>query len=60
MPLAAPIALQEFEKWVVDFVGPISLPGKRNGGHYIITTIKYLMRWYEAAHVKDCTAATAT
>ena len=31
-------------KWDVDFVGPINLPGKRTGTHYIITATDYLTR----------------
>jgi hypothetical protein len=38
MPLALQMTLQEFEKWVIDFVGPINQPGKRIGERYIITT----------------------
>ena len=35
MPLAPQITLQAFDKWAVDFVGPISPPGKRTGVHYL-------------------------
>ena len=59
-PLAPQITLQEFEKWAVDFIGPISLLGKRTGVLYIITTTDYLTRWAEAVPVKDCTTMTAT
>ena len=59
MPLAPHITIQAFDNWVVDFFGPISTPGKRNGTHYIIKAIDYLTRWAEAAPVKYCTTATA-
>ena len=59
MPLAPQITLQAFDKWVVDFLGPISPPGKRIGARYIITTTDYLTRCVEAAPVKDYTIATA-
>ena len=52
------VKLQEFDKWVVDFVGPISPIGKRKGAHYIITAIDYLTTWVEAMIVNDCIVAT--
>ena len=58
MPLAPQITLQAFDKWEVDLVGPISLPGKWTSVCYIITAIDNLTRWEEAALVKDCTATT--
>jgi transposase InsO family protein len=57
-PLAPHLTLQEFEKWALDFVGPINPSGKRTGARYIITATKYLIRWVEARVVKDCSAAT--
>jgi hypothetical protein len=45
MPLAPHLTLQEFEKWTIDFVGPINPPGKHKGARYIITTTEYLTRW---------------
>ena len=52
--------LQAFEKWAIDFVGPINPPGKLTGARYIITAIEYLTRWAKARAVKECSAATAT
>ena len=60
MSLAPQITLQVFDKWVVYFVGPISLPGKRTGVHYIITMTYYLTRWDEVAPIKYCTSTTVT
>ena len=59
MPLAPQITLQAFDKWAVNFVGPISPPGKWTGVCYIIIATYYLTRWAEATPVKDCTTATA-
>jgi len=52
--------VQIFDKWVVDFIGPISSPARHSRVRYIIIAIEYLTRWVEAAPVKDCTAKTTT
>ena len=58
MPLKSQVTLQEFDKWAIDFVGPINPPGKRTGSRYIITTTDYLTRWVEARPVKHCSTTT--
>jgi hypothetical protein len=45
MPLAPHLTIQAFEKWDIDFVGPINPPGKCIGERYIITATDYLTRW---------------
>ena len=42
MSLVPQITLQPFDKWVVEFIGPINPPGKRIGERYIISAMDYL------------------
>jgi hypothetical protein len=60
MSLSPQLTLQAFEKWAIDFVGPINPPGKGTGARYIITVTEYLTKWAEAREVKDFSANTAT
>jgi len=52
------VSLQPFDKWAIDFLGPIQSPGKKTGACYIITMTEYLTNWAEVQPVKDCTWAT--
>ncbi len=58
MPLNPQMTLQPFEKWEIDFLGPIH-PQVKTGARYIITVTEYLTRWAEVQPVKDCTGAIA-
>jgi hypothetical protein len=60
IPLRLQVTLKVFDKWAVDFVGPINPPSGRSGARYIITVMEYLTIWVEATPVKDCNAETAT
>lgn len=42
LPLHPQVSLQAFEKWSIDFVGPIQRPRKKTGARYIITMTEYL------------------
>jgi hypothetical protein len=52
------MTLQIFEKWAIDFMGPINSPGKDTGSRYIITTTKYLTRWTEEREIRECSETT--
>ena len=43
MPLVPQVTLQAFDKWAIDFVGPINPPAKKYGARYIITATDYLL-----------------
>jgi len=58
MPLNPLMMLQPFEKWVIDFVGPIQPQGETRV-RYIITTLNYLTHWVEAQPLKDFIGTTA-
>ena len=46
--------MQSFDKWEIDFIGPINPPTWRTSERYIITMNKYLTRKVEVVIVKDC------
>ena len=58
MPLNPQVTLQAFDKWAIDFFGPINPRGKRTGSRYIITMTNYLTRRDEAKPIKDSNATT--
>jgi len=50
-PLQPVRAIQAFEKWAVDFIGPINPTTKHSKARYIITATNYLTRWVEVVVV---------
>jgi hypothetical protein len=60
IPLRPQVSLKVFDKWEIDFMGPISPPTKRSGAKYIITATKYLTRWEGTTPIKYCSTETTT
>jgi hypothetical protein len=59
LPLQLVRALQAFEKWAFDFIGPINPTTKHSKARYMITAIDYLTHCAEATIVQDCSIDTA-
>eukprot|EP00253_Pinus_taeda_P027974 PITA_27974 len=53
MPLQPQVTLEPFEKWGMDFVGPINPPSRQRS--YIIVCIDYLTKWVETKAIKAAT-----
>ena len=48
MPLTPILALAPFEKWGIDFVGPINPPSRQEKYQYILVARDYVIKWAEA------------
>jgi transposase InsO family protein len=46
MPLQPQVLIEPFERWALDFVGPITLASK--GKSYILVCVDYVTKWIEA------------
>jgi hypothetical protein len=58
MSLVPQVTLKDFNKSVVDFLGPINPPTKRSGSRYIIIATYFLTIWDEEEQVRDYSAKT--
>eukprot|EP00253_Pinus_taeda_P016483 PITA_16483 len=53
MPMQPQVTFEPFEKWGMDFVGPINPPSKQK--QYIIVFTDYLTKWVETKAIKVAT-----
>jgi transposase InsO family protein len=58
MPLHPILAQVPFEKWGIDFVGPIKPPSRNVRKRYILVATEYVTKWAEAIATKNDDADT--
>jgi transposase InsO family protein len=58
MPLHPILAQVPFEKWGIDFVGPVKPPSRNGRKRYILVATKYVTKWAEAIATKIDNADT--
>ena len=57
-PLSISLAWQPFERWGIDFVGPIHPTSQPGGLQYLLVATDYATKWAEVKATRDCTAHT--
>ncbi|MCO5583145.1 hypothetical protein L7F22_037053 [Adiantum nelumboides] len=57
-PLQVSMAWLPYERWGIDFVGPITPTAQPSGARYLLVATDYATKWAEVAPTKGCTAAT--
>ena len=58
MPLIPILAQNPFEKWGIDFVGPIKPPSRYGQKRYILVATVYVTKWVKAMATKIDDAKT--
>ena len=60
MPHQPVLPLEPFQKYGLDFIGPITPATTRTGNKYILVATDYCTKWVQAKPLQDNTAASTT